>query len=798
MDLVLSDFTALGSHVTEVSAVDLEAMRALTQTLLITDPDTLVDAADRAQSPVVLIFLFLWGLAQAVLLLDHPELMPGAAEEEITPRPNILSTGRSVESGRIWVKLATDERSEFHRIAEINHAFERFMEIVEDLWRRAHAIAPPVRFDLQTPRWRYRTLQSHSLKIDPRPVTRLLMGKTLYGDRKHVWLRELLQNALDAVEMRRTAEDDGAYEPVVDIEMIDNRTIVVRDNGIGMSYQYVTAYLATLGRSGWRVQGKEDSSNNAFFGRFGIGFASVFSEARSVDIKTRPAGSRGVEGYSVRFSSPDRPFFIEPAVCAEGTEITVRLAESLASTAFTKLINDLFVYLPYCVRVRPEVEIADGLSAVTGAGRVEIPPSTAAYEEDIFEVEIDDHPALMKIELLDISHYERVQSHDKQGSGQRGPALVGSQLTICVDGVHVQSKAYLDPKHRDGQSPWQTNSGDYPRFQGCYVTLDFARSEAPILPSRNEIEVTADGRAEFIKTLIEKVAELAPTFLKTAIAGCKTSAITREVFLDCANYLLGEKHSSSKQDYVISDHVLRQRIADLYATRCPVRIVRLGDGARGQQDKSFRYLVDVYRSDCRVAVTRSLAEAGVFAAYARSKGIDEWIEVRDERELRFLRRAWKHQDRISTFEKEKEIFAYIREFMEEIREGGLFHLLRGDYAVMKSNVLGDSMFLRIPELSGSVTRETGARHRRSEIDPLLSPRVAFNWNHPIVRAIEEYLMTASDAEANALGLWLDTFCDGVVEDKTVRVPIAKWASLRAALGEMLGSSFVLYDLSDMR
>lgn len=797
MDLVLSDFTILGSRVPEVTTAELDIIKALAQTLLITDPDTLVDSADRAREPVVLVFLFLWGLAQTVLLLDHPELMPGAGEE-VAARPNILSTGLSSESGRIWIRLATDERSEFHLIAEINHAFERFMEIVEDLWRRAHAIAPPVRLDLQTPRWRYRTLQSHSLKIDPRPVTRLLMGKTLYGDRRHVWLRELLQNAQDAVEMRRTVQEDGNYEPQVDIEMVDSRTIIVRDNGIGMSYQYITAYLATLGRSGWRVQGKDDSSYNAFFGRFGIGFASVFSEARSVDIKTRPAGSRGVEGYSVRFSSPDRPFFIEPAVCAEGTEITVRLTESLTSTAFSKLINDLFVYLPSSVHVRPEVNLPDGLSAVSGAGRVEIPPSTAAYVEEIFEVEVDDHPARMKIELLDTSHYERQQSHDKQSGGQRVPSLGGSQFTICVDGVHVQSKAHLDLKQIETQEPRQKSYTTYPKFQGCYVTLDFARGEAPVLPSRNQIEFTGDGRTEFINTLIRKVAELVPALLDTAIAGVKTPATTREVFLDCANYLLGDRYAGSEQRSTAPDHVLRQRIANLYATKCPVRITRLGDGVRGQNEKSFRYLTDAFQSDCRVATTRSVAEAGVFAAYARSKGIDQWIEVRDERELGFLRRAWKYQEKISTFEKEKEIFAYIQEFMEEIREGKIFHLLRGDYAVMKSNVLGNSMFLRIPELNNSATRETGARQRRSDTDPILRPRVAFNWNHPIVHAMEEHLETASDVEAKALKLWLDTFCDGVVEDKTIRVPAAKWADLRVALGDMLGKSFVSYDLGDLR
>jgi hypothetical protein len=798
IDLLSSDMALVREHVPEIIDSELNIMLALVQQLEILDPKTLVKSMDRNPGHVVLAFVFFWTIAQALLLLDDPDLIPGATPAESSSRPNILSAGlrneyrNESESGRILIKLATDERSEFHRIAEVNHAFERFMEVVEDLWRGAGSFAPPVRFDLLFPNWRHRTLQSHSLRIDPKPVTRLLMGKTLYGDRKHVWLRELLQNALDAIEMRRSNQEDISYEPSVDIEMHDDKTVILRDNGIGMSYEYIIAYLTTLGRSGWRVtrKGEADSANNAFFGRFGIGFASVFSDARSVDIRTRPAGARGVEGQSVRFSSPDRPFFIEPTVCPEGTEITVRLAESISRETFRSLIKDLFIYLPSYVHVSPEVGIANGLDEVSGAGRVDFPPSTAVYEEKIFDLEVDGRAARVKIELLDLGYYERRKSNDRDKQAVVPPA---SQLTICVDGVHVLSRIRLDLGRERGG--YYNSYDNYPKLAGCYVTLDFTRGEAPVMPSRNEIEISEAGRTGFIGILMERVAEMLPEFMSRIIADSRTPNSTREVFLDCAGRLTGESHANSRPDGYAGP--VREKVAELYRAMCPVRIVRLESGPR-IENSAVRYLDDVHRSGCRVVVTHSLAESGLFAAFARSKGYAEWVEARDEREVRIIRQAWRYQEPLDIFVHEKEIFAYISDFMDEVRDCRIVALLRGDYAVMKSHLFGESLYLQIPQIRGAVTKEMGAQRRREEIDRGVSPRVAFNWNHPIIVAIEEFLADCSEREVASITHWLDSFCDGVVEDKSVRVPAAKWVTQRASLEQLLGRRLRKYDLRDLR
>ena len=82
-----------------------------------------------------------------------------------------------------------------------------------------------------------------------------LGGSKLYGDDPTVALRELIQNAADAVQARRKLQgrptDWGQI--IVDLlEKDENFWLVVEDNGIGMSEQVLTGPLLDFGSSFWR------------------------------------------------------------------------------------------------------------------------------------------------------------------------------------------------------------------------------------------------------------------------------------------------------------------------------------------------------------------------------------------------------------------------------------------------------------------------------------------------------------------------------------------------------------------
>ena len=136
-------------------------------------------------------------------------------------------------------------------------------------------------------------------------ILKLLMDKSLYPD-PSLFLRELLQNSLDACRLRKAlAEEEGTgalYEPhiVVWDNSADekNPTIVFQDNGIGMSEEVVKNYFMRVGRSYYR-SGEFNAQRQRLAAKkitleatsqFGIGFLSCFMVADRVEIETYRIG----------------------------------------------------------------------------------------------------------------------------------------------------------------------------------------------------------------------------------------------------------------------------------------------------------------------------------------------------------------------------------------------------------------------------------------------------------------------------------------------------------------------------
>ncbi len=131
-----------------------------------------------------------------------------------------------------------------------------------------------------------------------------LVIHSLYTHRE-IFLRELISNASDAIDRARfealTHQDRlPASGDDWKIEIIPNRTdrtLTVRDNGIGMTAEELDLNLGTLAGSGTRrffealSSGAESSRAPQLIGQFGVGFYSVFLVADRVTVVTRRAGS---------------------------------------------------------------------------------------------------------------------------------------------------------------------------------------------------------------------------------------------------------------------------------------------------------------------------------------------------------------------------------------------------------------------------------------------------------------------------------------------------------------------------
>ncbi|MFG2235196.1 HSP90 family protein [Streptomyces sp. NPDC048723] len=131
----------------------------------------------------------------------------------------------------------------------------------------------------------------HSFQVDLRGLVDLL-SHHLYSSPR-VYVRELLQNAVDAITARHAL--DPAAEVRIRLAASGGR-VTIEDSGIGLTAAEAHSLLATIGRSSKRggegadlnEQGLE-ATRQEFLGQFGIGLLACFVVARQIRVVTRSA-----------------------------------------------------------------------------------------------------------------------------------------------------------------------------------------------------------------------------------------------------------------------------------------------------------------------------------------------------------------------------------------------------------------------------------------------------------------------------------------------------------------------------
>lgn len=179
-----------------------------------------------------------------------------------------------------------------------------------------------------------------------------ILSQEIYGAEPMVFLRELLQNAIDATHQLRTRLKDqkSDLQPAphdyfirfhVDRASNGNITVKCRDYGIGMNEHIVTHYLARIGSSYYTSAEflREDISMDAI-SRFGIGLLSCFMVSEKLCVCTRRPTQFGGDdsGLRIEVSGINRHFHVYPLEDPEwqGTEVAVEVLESKLRAFATK------------------------------------------------------------------------------------------------------------------------------------------------------------------------------------------------------------------------------------------------------------------------------------------------------------------------------------------------------------------------------------------------------------------------------------------------------------------------------
>lgn len=183
-------------------------------------------------------------------------------------------------------------------------------------------------------------------------LLKLLVGP-LYGDDPSFGVRELLQNAVDAVReldsyCRRhqqsrsnlpLIEQEADVILSIDAQTDGSRTLTISDRGIGMTLDTIRNYFLRAGASfrnssAWRQEFTDNEGRPQVLrsGRFGVGALAVFLLGDGITVTTRHVTSAGDGGLRFQASIDTDPIEVLRVPAKIGTSITV----PLRTTALTQ------------------------------------------------------------------------------------------------------------------------------------------------------------------------------------------------------------------------------------------------------------------------------------------------------------------------------------------------------------------------------------------------------------------------------------------------------------------------------
>ena len=188
---------------------------------------------------------------------------------------------------------------------------------------------------------------------------------------KEIFLRELISNASDAIDklyykqleenIAGLSRSDYFIKVTADKE---GRTLIIEDNGIGMTRDELENNLGTIAKSGSfdfkkNNEAKEDID---IIGQFGVGFYSAFMVSDRVEVKTRAYGSdeafcwvsEGADGYTIEPCEKD----------GNGTVITLHIKDNTEEEDYDKFLESYQIkhlikkysdYISYPIKMEEQV-----------------------------------------------------------------------------------------------------------------------------------------------------------------------------------------------------------------------------------------------------------------------------------------------------------------------------------------------------------------------------------------------------------------------------------------------------------
>jgi molecular chaperone HtpG len=192
-----------------------------------------------------------------------------------------------------------------------------------------------------------------------------IIKKFLYSDHE-IFLRELVANAVDATGKIKTLTSIGenktelgelSVEVIIDKE---NKTLTIRDRGLGMTAEEVEKYINQIAFSGAEefVNKYKDQTEGNLIGKFGLGFYSGFMVSDKVEIYSR--SFKAQENEAIRWTCDGSPDYTmtSDSKADRGTDIILHINEDslefLEEARIKTLLDKYCRFLPTAIKFKDE------------------------------------------------------------------------------------------------------------------------------------------------------------------------------------------------------------------------------------------------------------------------------------------------------------------------------------------------------------------------------------------------------------------------------------------------------------
>lgn len=264
-----------------------------------------------------------------------------------------------------------------------------------------------------------------------------LGGKELYGENPRAALRELIQNARDALNVRSSLDNTFSNGHAIVRLRRDNADwyLEVEDNGVGMSPGVLTGSLLDFGNSFWDSQTVLEefpgllSTKFTPAGKFGIGFFAVFMLGEHVTVlsKRYDAASSDVNVLEFPGGLRSRTILRKPLPTEElkhsGTLVRVKLAMQpeeaggllwFASAERAHSIFDICEWLCPALDVDLWVEDLTGAKqrVIVGNDWLSIPPEELLGRVNRIDENGREDPQVLKADISNFAKHVRTLQTD--------------------------------------------------------------------------------------------------------------------------------------------------------------------------------------------------------------------------------------------------------------------------------------------------------------------------------------------------------------------------------------------------